>query len=210
MAGKPPGPTCSSRLGPNWIDDGTLCRTRSGASGPLGLVMSLVMGAAPREKKVDNEAQEARKLFAHDIDVIAGSPFGRTKEGQEIVQLLRSLNAGGDIAYGGTLDDSRGDWDGKTIRVNESARGQMFRTISELVHEASHALWRKVRRKRNDAKERLEDDVADELHARENQLIIYKYLKEAKGCPEDWELELRLSRQANGTLKATIQQLFEP
>ena len=36
MAERIPGPTCSERCGPNWIDDGTMCRQRSPAPGPTG------------------------------------------------------------------------------------------------------------------------------------------------------------------------------
>ena len=32
-----PGSTCAERLGPNWIDDGTTCRTRCTSRGPTGL-----------------------------------------------------------------------------------------------------------------------------------------------------------------------------
>jgi hypothetical protein len=32
-----PGPTCSTKIGPNWIDEGTMCRARSNPSGFTGL-----------------------------------------------------------------------------------------------------------------------------------------------------------------------------
>jgi hypothetical protein len=35
--GDPPGPICASRLGPDWIDDGTLCQSQSSSPGPAGL-----------------------------------------------------------------------------------------------------------------------------------------------------------------------------
>jgi len=203
MADRKPGPICSSRLGSNWIDSGTTCRSRSSSSGPLGLMMSLVMSAAPGSS--DAEAQKA--MMAYDIDIIAESPFGKTSEGKQIVQLLRSLNQRGNIVYGETVDDVRGDWDGKMIRVNENSRGKIFPKILELVHEGSHALWRKNHPIGN-VKDNRKDNVADELHAQENQLLIYSYLKEKKGCPEDLVLELRLKRQASGTLRQTIDERF--
>lgn len=208
MAGKKPGPICSSDLGAKWIDDGTMCRARSSSPGLLGLAMSLVMGAVPEDKDKAGQQQAAKAMFGYDIDIIAKSPFGRTREGKEIVTLLRSLNERGDIEYGKNLDGSRGDWDGKTIRVSEDFRGIAFRTITELVHEASHALWRKNHAVSTDAVERRKNDVDDELHARENQLVIYKYLKETKQWPEDIELERRLKQQADGTLRQSVEQSF--
>jgi hypothetical protein len=36
MAGNPPGTTCSDKLGPNWVDAGTTCRSRCSRPGPGG------------------------------------------------------------------------------------------------------------------------------------------------------------------------------
>ena len=35
-----PVPICSTRLGDDWIDDGTLCRTKSVSPGPVGVVVA--------------------------------------------------------------------------------------------------------------------------------------------------------------------------
>jgi hypothetical protein len=40
MNGRPPGPVCSSRLGFNWIDEGTNCLFRSASPGSLGFASS--------------------------------------------------------------------------------------------------------------------------------------------------------------------------
>jgi hypothetical protein len=164
--------------------------------------MSLVVGATPGD-----EVTEA--MIDYDIAALAESPFGKSSEGRAIVKLLRSQNRGGNVVYGKIENESRGDWDGHTIRVNEDSRGKVFRTILELVHEASHALWRKNHAVQKNDKKRRADDVADELHAQENQLLVYRYLKEKKGCPEDAELEARLARQAKGTLQRSIEEGFE-
>ena len=37
MGQRHPGPLCGSELGTNWIDEGTMCRTRSSPPGPVGL-----------------------------------------------------------------------------------------------------------------------------------------------------------------------------
>jgi hypothetical protein len=147
-------------------------------------------------------------MIVQDIDIIAGSPFGRTSEGKEIVKLLRSLNDRGNIVYGGNIKDSRADWDGHTMRLDESFRGVASRTIPPLVHEASHKLWRKTHPIQKNDTGRWKDDVDGEERAQVNELVIYRYLKEEKGWPEDPLLELRLKRQANGTLRQCIEQEF--
>ncbi|MDB5799687.1 MAG: hypothetical protein JWL63_626 [Rhodocyclales bacterium] len=214
MSGRKPGPTCSASHGKHWIDRGTSTRWRSHAPGPLGLLLPLIMGAAPVSAEADAGAQieedksAAQGMIDYDIGIIADSPFGKTAEGKDIVKLLRALNSNGKIVYAATVEDGRGDWDGEIIRVSENYRGKMFPTVIELVHEGTHALWRKKHPFRKGSKPNREQNIADELHAQENQLLMYKYLKEKKGCPDDSELELRLQRQANGELRKTIEERF--
>ena len=209
MGERTPGPLCGSRLGNEWIDTGTNCRSRSGAPGPLGILTSLVMGAAPVDLDAKKKEDEAKIMFRDGINTIAASPFAKTPEGKEIVKLLRELFKSGNIRYGQTLDGSRGDWDGTTIRVNEDYRGIAYRTIPELVHEATHALWRKKNKTApKDEKDKWKADIDDELHARENQLIMYTHLRDKLGWPKDSLMEMRLERQKNGTLRQTIEQSF--
>jgi hypothetical protein len=214
MAGRKPGPTCSSSHGKRWIDHGTAPRWRTGAPGPLGMLLPLLMGALPATDATDENANAdddkaaAQGMISYDIGIIADSPFGKTAEGKEIVKLLRALNSQGQIIYAATVEDGRGDWDGETIRVSENYRGKMFPTVIELVHEGTHALWRKKHPFKKGSKANREQSIADELHAQENQLLMYKYLKDKKGCPDDAELELRLQRQASGELRKTIEERF--
>jgi hypothetical protein len=167
------------------------------------------MGAAPNDEQTA-EQHDAQAMFTYDIDIIAKSPFGTSAEGKEMAQLLNVLNHSGNVVYGETLDEGRGDWDGATIVVNQNFRGKFFPTVLELVHEGSHAVWRKHHpTKAKSGKDAPEDNVTEELHAQENQLLFYKYLKKAKGCPDDPELELRLERQARGTLRQFIEERFK-
>ena len=137
MGGRKAGPTCASVLGADWIDDGTSCLARSSPSGPLGMLMSLLMGATPeddpamgerarklREEQARNEQLRLdRELFKSDIDLIARSKFGKTTYGVPIVKILREkLNRGG-IVYGPTVEGDRGGWDGEAIIINEEIRG---------------------------------------------------------------------------------------
>lgn len=224
MAGRKVGPTCSSELGADWIDDGTSCLARSSPSGPLGMLMSLLMGASPgddpaaaeREQKLREEQARTqqqrldRELFKANIDLIARSKFGKTKHGVPIVKILREMLPRGRIVYGPTIDGDRGGWDGATIIINEETRGQGFPTALELVHEGAHALWRKNHPRGKGPPETLEVIVDEELLARELQLEFYRELKADFGCPADAILEIRLQRQKAGTLRQSIAAQFEP
>ncbi len=207
MAGKKPGPTCTTRLGREWIDAGTLHRSRSSPSGPLGMALSLVLGAGPREEedprekwRRDREKEKALQLeqdealFGANVDLIAGAPFGKTDAGRRIVEALRGYLGTKNILYGGTLEGSRADWDGTTIRVDDNFRARAVQTLVELVHEGSHVVWRKDHPKPTDKVAAHKDDVADETVARANQLAFYKYLVHTKHLPPDDELERRLHR----------------
>jgi hypothetical protein len=204
MAERVPGPICGSKVGDEWIDDGTLCRSQSSVPGPLGMVLSLVMGAAP----VSDEQAETKILIDGCIDIIEKSPFIKTPDGPRIVKKLRELNKSGNIQYGGTLEDSRGDWDGTTIRLNADFRGKAYRSVPELVHEASHAVWKKDPKKRETEVGRREDDIDDELRSRENQLAIYVHLKDKLKWREDFELERRLQQLKSKTLRKAIEDNY--
>ncbi len=208
MGDQPVGPICGANLGTGWIDEGTRCRARSGAPGPARFVLQLVMGASPALAKEDEAQLEARAMMEYDIKVIAESGLAQTEAGKQIVKLLRTLNERKGISYGGTIEGSRADWDGQTIRISDDYRGRMMPTIIELVHEASHALWRRKHPRPAAADARRADDVADELLARENQLRIYVYLRDKRGFPEDELMERRLRLQAAGKLAQAVEDEF--
>jgi hypothetical protein len=214
MANRRPGPICSSQFGPDWIDTGTMCRSRSIPPGPRGfeashipvvfrLTMSLVIGAAPNKQR---RSPVEKAMLGDDIERIARSPFGRTPEGRDIVELLRNLDAHERIAYGET-GGARGDFYGTGITVNKDYYGNMCKTILEMVHEASHAMWRAKHPIRKGKVESVKEAADNELYAQENQLQIYTWLKDAQRlCNPDPEMELRLERQARGTLRSVIEE----
>jgi hypothetical protein len=169
------------------------------------MALSLVMGgasvesaAAKKQREADEEAALRRKddetILGYDISVIAESPFGKSDTGKKVVRELKAYLASGNIVYGGTLEGSRADWDGTTIYLDEGYRGKALPTTVELVHEGSHVAWRKAHAKPSGPDAKKKDDVDDEALARKNQLLVYKYLREAKGWPADEELERRLQR----------------
>ena len=63
MGDQIPGPICSTKLGGDWIDKGTTSLTRNSAPGPLGTLMSMVMGATPLsdDESVEKARAEWRK-----------------------------------------------------------------------------------------------------------------------------------------------------
>ena len=185
--------------------------------------MALVMAAAPQKSASRSKARSKAladlrgAMFHASIEAIEPSPLGKTAEGAEILEMLYSLNAAARIQYEAAAtaegDDptaERGSWDGQIIRVDKSFENSWHKTAVELVHEASHALWRRKHPipKKASNEERLQSNVDDEFDAQENQLEMYKYLKSEKGMSEDALLETRLARQARGTLRSTIQARF--
>ncbi|MBK8596737.1 MAG: hypothetical protein IPP07_27230 [Holophagales bacterium] len=205
MGGSKHGVICKTRVGSKWIDGGTLCRTRSSAPGPLGMMLSMVMGGTPVEdeatrKKREDDKEAARQraedetLLKWNVELIASSPFGKSAEGVKVVRALRAYLGKRQVLYGGTLEDSRADWDSETIRLNDNYRGKGLQTIVELVHEGSHVAWRGGHLKPKDPEAARLDDEADETLARKNQLAIYTWLRANKGWLEDEGLERRLQR----------------
>jgi len=91
MGAHTPGPLCSTRVGDTWIDEGTLCRSRSSEPGTVGLTEVALLTAAvvnahvnPLKAKFDREhvyskAREAARK--RDIDLrIIGDDYSRSGE----------------------------------------------------------------------------------------------------------------------------------
>lgn len=79
MGDKKLGPVCSTRVGDDWIDDGTLCRAKSASPGPVG-----VAKPDPAKAQFDTAhgyslAPEARRKRAIDLEII-GSDYAKSGE----------------------------------------------------------------------------------------------------------------------------------
>ena len=70
--GRVPGPVCSTRVGDDWIDDGTLCRAKSSAPGPVGVVAANPAQPAFDKAHGYSTAPEARRKRAIDLQIIGG------------------------------------------------------------------------------------------------------------------------------------------
>lgn len=93
-----PGPVCSTRLGDDWIDDGTLCRTKSVSAGPIGAVQANPAKAGFDSAHGYSLAPEARRKRAIDLEIIGGD---YTKSGdvridnEDYLKKLIKIGSGG-------------------------------------------------------------------------------------------------------------------
>ncbi len=169
MGDRIPGPTCASKVGPDWIDKGTLCRTRSSAPRPLGMLMSMVMGATPpreqepadraleewranheREKKQEQEdlKRDTPNHINKCIENLKGLPIGAWRSQQErelILKKLKELNKANMIEW--VAQDDRGGHEKGKITINldlhsgDWEKDAWMKSAPVLVHEATHAVW---------------------------------------------------------------------
>lgn len=165
-----PGPICSYKLGSDWIDEGTLCRSRSVAPGPLGMLMSMVMAAAPPseedgeerarqkwrrnnelEKKLEagNLERDTPGHIAKCIAKLRRLPLGAWRSSQErdlILTQLKELNKTNKIKW--VDQDDRGSHLGGEITIKLDFHwgsweaDAWMRSAPVLVHEGTHAVWK--------------------------------------------------------------------
>jgi hypothetical protein len=98
MGGFAPGPVCSTRVGDDWIDDGTLCRAKSARSGPVGVIPTTPAKASFDGAHAYSLAPEARRKRAIDLEVIGGD---YNKSGEVRIDNESYLKKLIDIASGG-------------------------------------------------------------------------------------------------------------
>jgi len=160
------------------------------------------------EAKTGKSRQIDDAMITQAIEMIAASPFAKRDPGPNIVNLLRHWHARHRIRYAPPLIDSneRGTCintdDSKEITVNEEYRGNLKVTVPTLVHEGTHATWR--HKFSSDREAALCRAGEDEYLAQVNEVTVYKWLRDEKGYPKDFELELRLKRFEEGTLRAIV------
>ena len=147
-------------------------------------------------------------MLRDSIDRLKKSPFASTKKGKRIMQVLRDYEARGKIAYAKPEDlGERGAWTGDEILVSDEYRGNLGKTIPTLVHEAAHAIWRTDHPITRQRPESPDEGGENEYHSIVSEVEVYRWLKEdLKLAQPDFEMDVRLERHNNGTLKAiTIQ-----
>jgi len=80
MGNQVPGPMCTSRVGDHWIDQGTMCLTRSLAPGPcatlVGCITTPLRGGKNKSKfdreHIYSQAKEAATKRAIDLQIGGG------------------------------------------------------------------------------------------------------------------------------------------
>jgi hypothetical protein len=155
MADRKPGIMCASRLGEDWIDGGTMCRSRTSSPGILGTVLSLATGAVPASPPSDAEA------FKTAIDLFRETPASKSPHGARVLAKLEESLLAGNISYGG--DNSSNSGTGK-IQIEASYRGDIANTSISLVHEGFHVAIN------------LDPYIDDELASRDIQAEYGAYL----------------------------------
>jgi hypothetical protein len=220
MGNQIPGPICGSQVGPEWIDSGTMCRTKSSPPGPtgagtgsiaignaLGPISSPALGALPRPRPCPGPAniEKGIKVLREE------SPLRDVDYGQRILELLvlyekqkgRAYRDG--IRYG-KVEGARGDWYGTGITISEEFCESIEGTILELVHEASHARFAQTNPLQDRSKESIIQNATDsELYAVINQIDIYKWLKERNPLFTDQRMEQRIVLLESGKLRPAIE-----
>lgn len=219
------GPICLTKVGPGWIDDGTLCRSRSTPPGPLRpvaprdpdsynlnhssphlpgpvrMLSSLLLAATPDDAGGTVDPQTMIKIY---IGEIQKTPFGKSDAGKPIVRMLKHLHSNQKISFE-EMDD-RGSFSLGEITVNKDFFNNVWKSMCTLVHEASHAVWDAHHAQKE---QKHEDLVQDELIAETNELRMYEWSKTQYHGIRDEVLERRQEKLRDNKLKAAIEQWMD-
>jgi hypothetical protein len=214
MGNRIPGPICSSRLGPAWIDLGTTCRSKTSSPGPVGLRPSSqgVTGrrrALPRPRRCDGPGtiKEGIRVLRKE------SPFAEHDYGREILDLLaayekREKNYRDGISYGNTTG-ARGYWYGTGITIREDFCGNIEGTILELIHEASHAHYDQIHPLLEHSMESIiQNETDSEYYSVINQIDVYLWLKERNPQYADADMERRIKLNEMGLLRKMLEGII--
>jgi hypothetical protein len=151
-------------------------------------------GASP-----DPEKAKA-KTIADAIAKIEASKFAKTADGKKVVAKITELNKDGKIGFA-PMSGARGKWSSGKISVADSYSSDVDSTASELVHEATHAVY--------------EDDfpasktkltIDEEMATNINQLDFYE--EQRKDGFRDSELEDRRTDRSKGKLRDNVRSRY--
>jgi len=215
MGNRIPGPVCSSRLGPDWIDSGTTCRSKNSPPGAVGLgpashgKASGRRRALPRPRRCDGPG-----TIKKGIRVLRDeSPFAEHDYGREILDLLdayerREKNYREGISYG-KVEGARAEWHGTGITIREDFCGDVEGTILELVHEASHAHYDQVSPLQDHSMESIiQNETDSEYYSVINQIDVYLWLKERNPQYTDDFMERRIKLNEMGLLRKMLEDIM--
>jgi hypothetical protein len=223
MGNRIPGPVCGSRLGPDWIDPGTTCRSKSSPPGPAGhqaagsgsatagsaqRSSSAVPGAKPRPRRCPGP-----KNIKKAIRLIKQSPLADVDNdyGHEIIRLLDLYEQRAGERYRDgirykNVEGARGEWTGIGIGIRRDFCGNIEGTILELVHEASHARFAQTNPLPDRSRESIiQNETDSELYSILNQIDIYNWLRERNPNFIDQRMEQRIWLLQSGKLRQVIE-----
>lgn len=130
--------------------------------------------AAQHASHVQKGAGSALKSdVAKAIDEIKASKFGRTTEGRKVIAKFESLQKSGNIQVTNLNPNIRGEWTGTQVRVNSSFKDNVHAIASELVHEATHAVYKDEHPKAHG------NSIDQEMRTNTNQVNFYKEQNDA-------------------------------
>ena len=129
------GPMCSTRCGPDWIDDGTMCRAKSEPMSPLGVYNKPTASELAKQTILNTLMDSAISKIKFKIDSFSVSPKSYAKVARLIttgrIRVEYNWNVGTSAYYYGTQNK---------IEVGfTSARTLTKRAL--VIHECTHAVF---------------------------------------------------------------------
>jgi len=215
MGDRIPGPTCGSRLGRDWIDPGTTCRSKNSPKGAVGLGpashgrTSGRRRALPRPRRCDG-----RGTIKEGIRVLRDeSPFAEYDYGKDILDLLeayerREKHYREGIRYG-KVEGARAEWHRTGITIREDFCGDIEVTILEMVHEAAHAHYDQISPLPDRSMESIiQNETDSEYYSVINQIDVYLWLKERNPQFTDEFMERRIKLAEQGQLRKMLEDMM--
>ena len=135
MAGMIRGPMCSLRCGPDWIDDGTMCRSKSEPLSPLGIYIKPSASELSKQTILNTLADPAIAKIKFKIDSFAVSPLSYRKVSKSIklgrIRVEYNWNVGTSAYYYEKQNK---------IEVGFTS-AQTLTKRAQVVHECTHAAF---------------------------------------------------------------------
>ena len=135
MTGSVRGPMCSTRCGPDWVDDGTTCRSKSEAMTPLGVCSKPSAGDLAKQMVLKTLGDSAIAKIKFKIDSFAVSP----RSYAQVAGLIK--NGRIRVEYNWGVGKSAYYYEKKNkIEVGFTAATSLTKR-AQVVHECTHAAF---------------------------------------------------------------------
>lgn len=135
MGGNVRGPMCSTRCGPDWVDDGTMCRSKSEPMSPLGIYTKPSAGELAKQTVLKTLGESAIAKIKFKIDSFAVGPRSYAKVAGLIrigrIRVEYNWSVGTSAYYYEKLNK---------IEVGFAATSSLTKR-AQIVHECTHAVF---------------------------------------------------------------------